>query len=151
MVIIHPVSGVSFIRLEHHTNMDTSIFIKGVTEWTVAFLLSSFTTTIYSTGNLTISCNLSPGLITYKLISTQIKLRQHGVSTSGSFTHRITRIIVESAALYSLNHTVLYEVKSQVENTPSYLVSLVPNWLNVLHEYKYINRKQVWQVSPVVW
>lgn len=107
------ISGVSFVRLEHHTNVDTSIFAKGVTEWTVAFLLSSFATTVYSTG-----------LITYKLISTQIQLRRHGVSTGGGFTHRITRIIVESAALYSLNHllyAVLYEVKSQVENTPSYL------------------------------
>ena len=55
MVIILSVSGVSFVRLEHHTNVDTSIFAKGVTEWTVAFLLSSFTTTVYSTGNPTIS------------------------------------------------------------------------------------------------
>jgi len=46
------ISGVSFVRLEHHTNVDTSIFAKGVTEWTVAFLLSSFTTTVYSTVQL---------------------------------------------------------------------------------------------------
>ena len=55
MVIILPVSGVSFVRLEHHTNVDTSIFTKDVTEWTVAFILSSFTTTVYSTGNQIIS------------------------------------------------------------------------------------------------
>ncbi|KIM89431.1 hypothetical protein PILCRDRAFT_813369 [Piloderma croceum F 1598] len=106
-------SGVSFVRLQHHTNVDTSVFEKAVTEWTVAFLLSSFATTVYSTG-----------LIAYKLMSTQRKLRQVDVSTSGGFTHRIMRIIVESAALYSMNHllyAILYEVKTQVESTPSFL------------------------------
>ena len=62
------------------------------------------------------------------MTSAQTKLRQHGVSTSGSLSHRIMRIIVESAALYSLNHllyAVLYEVKTQVESTPSFLVSVM--------------------------
>jgi len=106
-------SGVSFVKLQHHTDMETSVFAKAVTQWTVAFLLSSFATSVYSTG-----------LIAYKLMSTQIKLRQHGVSTSGSLSRRIMRIIVESAALYSLNHllyAILYEVKTQVESTPSFL------------------------------
>jgi len=106
-------SGISFVKLQHHTDVETSVFAKSVTEWTVAFLLSSFVTTVYSTG-----------LITYKLMSTQYKLRKHGISTSGDLTHRIMRIIVESAALYSLNHllyVVLYEVKNQVESTPSFL------------------------------
>jgi len=106
-------SGVSFVRLQHHTNVETSVFATAMTEWTVAFLLCSFVTTVYSTG-----------LIAFKLMNTQIKLRQHGVSTSGGFTRRIMRIIVESAALYSLNHllyAVLYEVKTQVESTPSFL------------------------------
>ena len=52
--------------------------------------------------------------------------RQHGVS-GGSVTRRVGRILVESAALYSLNHllyAVLYEAKNQVEITPSFLVSL---------------------------
>ena len=57
-------------------------------------------------------------------------LRRHSVITSGVLTDHIMRIIVESAALYSLNHllyAVLYEVKNQVEITPSFLVSLAPN------------------------
>jgi hypothetical protein len=86
-------------------------------------------------------------------MNTQIKLHQHGVSTSGGFTRRIMRIIVESAALYSLNHllyAVLYEVKTQVESTPSFLVSLTPNRVNVLPDEASVNRKQVWRVSPVV-
>ena len=63
-------------------------------------------------------------------MSTQHKLRKHGISTSDDLTHRIMRIIVESAALYSLNHllyVILYEVKNQVESTPSFLVSFGPN------------------------
>jgi len=106
-------SGVSFVRLQHHTNVETSIFAKAVTQWTVAFLLSSFATSVYSTG-----------LIAYKLMSTQIQLRRLGISTSGSLSSRIMRIIAESAALYSLNHllyAILYEVKTQVETTPSCL------------------------------
>ena len=62
----------------------------------------------------------------FKLLRTQFELRQHGVS-GGSATRRVGRILVESAALYSLNHllyAVLYEVKNQVEITPSFLVSL---------------------------
>ena len=56
-----------------------------------------------------------------------MNLRRHGVATSGGLSHRIMRIVVESAAIYSLNHflyAVLYEVKNQVEITPSFLVSL---------------------------
>jgi hypothetical protein len=62
----------------------------------------------------------------FKLLRSQSELRQHGVS-GGSATRRVGRILVESAALYSLNHllyAVLYEVKNQVEITPSFLVSL---------------------------
>jgi len=103
-------SGVSFVRLQHHTNVNTSVFANAVTEWTVAFLLSSFVTTVYSTG-----------LIAYRLMSARRKLSQHGIC---SLSGRIIRILVESAALYSLNHllyAVLYEVKTQVESTPSFL------------------------------
>lgn len=46
------VSGVYFVNLQHHTNVQTSVFSNKVTEWTVAFLLCSFFTTVYSTGNL---------------------------------------------------------------------------------------------------
>ena len=68
------------------------------------------------------------GLIAYKLLKAQRQLHQHGVLTTGhdSLSRRIMRIITESAALYSLNHllyAVLYEVKTYVESTPSYLVS----------------------------
>ena len=79
--------------------------------------------------------NLTAGLIAYKLISAQRKLRQRGISIGG-LSGRITRILVESATLYSLNHllyAVLYEVKTQVESTPSFLVSFAPNrfeWLS---------------------
>jgi len=42
---------------------------------------------------------------------------------------------VESAAIYSLNHflyAVLYEVKNQVESTPSFLVGLPSNLYDLL-------------------
>jgi len=110
-------SGASFVSLQHRTDVETSIFATAVTQWTVSFLLCSFATTMYSTG-----------LITYKLVNTQRNLRQHGISTSGGLSHRIMRIIVESAALYSLNHllyAVLYEAKNQVESTPSFLEATV--------------------------
>jgi hypothetical protein len=70
----------------------------------------------------------------FKLLRTRAELRQHGVSAS-SVSHRVGRILVESAALYSLNHllyAVLYEVKSQIEITPSFLVSLVPQTIEYL-------------------
>jgi hypothetical protein len=63
-----------------------------------------------------------------KLLWAQRELSQHGVRGS-SVSRRVGRILVESAALYSLNHllyAVLYEVKSQIEITPSFLVSLAP-------------------------
>jgi len=107
------ISGISFVHLEHHMDVHTSIFSKAVTEWTVAFLLSSFVTTVYSTA-----------LIAYKLRKTQMNLRRNGVSTSGGLTHRVMRIVVESAVLYSLNHllyAVLYAVNDLVESTPSFL------------------------------
>jgi hypothetical protein len=66
-----------------------------------------------------------------------MNLRRHGVLTSGGLSHRIMRIVVESAAIYSLNHllyAVLYEVKNQVEITPSFLVSLVQNGLNDIND-----------------
>lgn len=50
IIIVFLVSGVAFVRLEHTINVEASIFSKTVTQWTVAFLLSSFATTIYSTG-----------------------------------------------------------------------------------------------------
>ena len=62
----------------------------------------------------------------FKLVRTRRELSQHGVRGS-SVSRRVGRILVESAALYSLNHllyAVLYEVKSQIEITPSFLVSL---------------------------
>jgi hypothetical protein len=55
-----------------------------------------------------------------------MSLRHQGVSSSGSDFVRVLRIVVESAALYSLNHllyAILYEVKSNVEAIPSFLVS----------------------------
>lgn len=70
-----------------------------------------------------------PGLIAYKLSKAQRELNQHGVLTSDSLSGRIMRIITESAALYSFNHllyAVLYEVKTNVESVPSYLVSQRP-------------------------
>jgi hypothetical protein len=101
---------------------------------------------------MTPNVNICPGLIAYKLMNTQIKLRQHGISTSGSLSRRIMRIIVESAALYSLNHllyAVLYEVKTQVEITPSFLVSLNVESVYCLCDEARVDRKQVWRVSPV--
>jgi hypothetical protein len=75
-------------------------------------------------------------------MSTQLKLRRHGISTSGGISHRVMRIIVESAALYSLNHllyVILYEVKNQVESTPSFLVSLPQILLSVGRDGVYVN------------
>lgn len=66
-----------------------------------------------------------------------MKLRHHGVSTNGSISRRILRILAESAALYSANHllyAVLYEVKSQIEITPSYLVSLALHTIGCLSQ-----------------
>ncbi|KIM77873.1 hypothetical protein PILCRDRAFT_825094 [Piloderma croceum F 1598] len=107
-------SGVSFVKIQHQTkNVETSVFTKSVTQWTVAFLLCSFATTVYSTG-----------LIAYKLLKSQMNLRRHGLATGGGLSNRMMRIVVESAAIYSLNHfiyAVLYEVKNQVESTPSFL------------------------------
>ena len=54
LIIIFQASGVSFVRLQHLTGVDTSVFATAITKWTVAFLLCSFVTTVYSTGNLTI-------------------------------------------------------------------------------------------------
>jgi hypothetical protein len=73
-------------------------------------------------------------------------LRKYGASTNDSVSRRILRIFVESAALYSVNHllyAVLYEVKSQIEITPSFLVSLPLKRSRVFHDEKYTNRKQV--------
>lgn len=107
-------AGVSFVNLQHHTaNVETSVFTKAVTQWTVAFLLSSFATTVYSTG-----------LIAYRLLRNGMDLRRHSVITGRVLTDHVMRIIVESAALYSLNHllyAILYEVKNEIEITPSYL------------------------------
>ncbi|KIM77170.1 hypothetical protein PILCRDRAFT_825517 [Piloderma croceum F 1598] len=109
-------SAVLFIELQQQVDLETSVFAKALTEWTAAFLLSSLATTVHSTT-----------LIAYKLMNTQLGLRQDGVSTAGSraaLSHRIARIIVESAALCSLNHilyVILYETKNQVESTPSFL------------------------------
>jgi hypothetical protein len=129
-------SGVSFVTLQHKlADVNTSVFAKSVTEWTVAFLLSSFATTIYSTS-----------LIAYKLLGAHMNLRRHGVATSGGRTHHIIRIVVESAVVYSLNHllyAVLYEVKNQVEITPSYLVSHALILANSIHDKANVNRKQV--------
>jgi len=111
------ISGIWFVTLQHVvSNVNTSVFTTSVTQWTVSFLLCSFATTMISTG-----------LIVFKLLRTQSELRRHGVS-GGSASHRIGRILVESAALYSLNHllyAILYEVKNQVEITPSFLEASV--------------------------
>ena len=105
-----------------------------MTRWTVAFLLSSFVTSVYSTGKSEDiiylgngKFKITLGLIAYKLLNTQIRLRRLGVSTNSSLSTRIMRIIAESAAIYSLNHllyAILYETKTQVEMTTGFLVSL---------------------------
>ena len=129
-----PASGITFVELQHHTNVETSIFTRTVTRWTVAFLLSSFVTSVYSTGKSNDiiylgngKFKITLGLIAYKLLNTQIRLRRLGVSTNSSLSTRIMRIIAESAAIYSLNHllyAILYETKTQVEMTTGFLVSL---------------------------
>jgi hypothetical protein len=80
---------------------------------------------------------LCPGLIAYRLMKVQMQLRRHGVSTIGGLSGRITRILVESAALYSFNHllyAILYEAKNQVESTPSFLVSFARNLVGSHHD-----------------
>ena len=82
-----------------------------------------------------------PGLIAFKLLTMQMKLRNNGISTSSTFSRRILRIFVESAALYSLNHllyAVLYEGKSNLEATSSFLVSISSvsrlfGWPSMIH------------------
>jgi hypothetical protein len=129
-----PASAITYVELQHHTDVETSIFTKTVTQWTVAFLLSSFATSVYSTGEPGViiylgnhKFKITSGLIAYKLLNTQIRLRRLGISTNSSLSTRIMRIIAESAAIYSLNHllyAILYEVKTQVEMTTGFLVSL---------------------------
>ncbi|KAF8232100.1 hypothetical protein L208DRAFT_28578 [Tricholoma matsutake] len=107
------ISGVYFVNRQHHISIQTSIFTMTITQWTITFLMCSFFTTVYSTG-----------VIVFKLWKSQIELQKYGVATNSSLTHRITRILVESAALYSMNHllyVILYEVKNQVEITTGYL------------------------------
>ena len=64
IMTISPVSGVSFVKIQHQTNVETSVFTKSVTQWTVAFLLCSFATTVYSTGN----SMMSTGWMDFNLI-----------------------------------------------------------------------------------
>lgn len=68
-----------------------------------------------------------PGAIVFKLLWTQKQLRQLGVSTHSNLRRWIISVLVESAALYSLNHllyAVLYEVKSNAENIPAFMASV---------------------------
>jgi hypothetical protein len=53
------VSGVTFVTIQHHIDIKTSIFSPTVTQWTVTFLLSSFATTVYSMGNPTTIATLA--------------------------------------------------------------------------------------------
>jgi len=109
--------GVSFVRLQHTTSLTTSVFSTGITEWTVAFLLSSFATTVYSTG-----------FISYKLWKSDKQLREADVSVGAGLSLRIMRIVMESAFIYSLNHllyAIMYEAKTNVEAIPSFFEASV--------------------------
>jgi len=111
--VVTVISGVYFVNLQHHTSVQTSVFATTITQWTITFLLCSFFTTVYATG-----------VIVFKLWRNQIAMQNCGVSTNSSVFNRITKIIVESAALYSMNHllyVILYEVQDQVEITTAYL------------------------------
>lgn len=132
--IILAASGVAFVHLQHTSAVNRSIFSTSVTQWTVAFLFCSFVTTLYSAGNISIFFNRSSStltstltaFITYRLWNAQRRLREDGLSLSVGFSRRVTRIIVESAAIYSLNHLlyiILYEIKTNVEAFPSFFVS----------------------------
>lgn len=130
------VSSVYYVNLQHHTSIHTSIFTTTLTQWTITFLMCSIVTTIYSTGNpfnnencITTNNHIHPcpGVIVFRLWKSQVELRKCGILTNGSLIHRIMKILVESAALYSVNHllyVILYEMKDQVEITTGYLVSL---------------------------
>lgn len=75
-----------------------------------------------------------------------MRLRQLNVSGGGSISRRVMRIVVDSAAIYSLNHllyAVLYEAKTNVESTPSFLVSFVAHCTNVKYSCASACRKQV--------
>lgn len=102
------VSGVVFVTIQHQVNVHTSIFQASVTKWTEAWLASSLCTT----GICTV-------LVVWKLAVAQRQLRSsyeqtHGwevASSPKSLASRVIRIVVESAALYSvinLLYCVLY-------------------------------------------
>jgi len=103
------VSAVGFITVQHQVSVTTSIFAKTVTQWTEAWLGSSLATT----GICTI-------LIVYKLTKIIRNMDKANVfQDTLSLTRRVTRIFVESAAMYSINnllYSVLYALKQQPES-----------------------------------
>ncbi|KZP08833.1 hypothetical protein FIBSPDRAFT_938792 [Athelia psychrophila] len=115
-------TGVIFVHLQHIDDVETSIFSTTITEFTIAFLLCSFFTTVYCTG-----------LIAFKMWTVDRNIRgpnrfSRAGSSMPSVGRRIMRIFVESAAIYSLMHllyAILYAIKSNVEATPSYLEASV--------------------------
>ena len=148
-----------FVHIQHVVSMSTSIFQSAITAWTISFLLCSFITTLYSTGewqyissqkpNL-LGCH-SSGLIAYKLIKSGRDVREFRFSSRPSAGHRIMRILVESAVIYSTMHllyAILYAVNSNIEATPSFMVCrpLVPTAQMLMG----LHRKQVLRVSPAV-
>ncbi|KZV93875.1 hypothetical protein EXIGLDRAFT_716625 [Exidia glandulosa HHB12029] len=107
------VSGIAFVTVQHRVNVHTSIFQATVTRWTESWLASSLCTT-----------GICTGLIVFKLGLVQYQLRDPSnpgslpstqttavsASTRG-LTSRVMRIVVESAAMYSvvnLLYCVLY-------------------------------------------
>lgn len=114
------VSSVVFVTIQHQVNVQTSIFSKTVTQWTEAWLASSLITTGI--------CTL---LITWKLVRVQTSLRESGAHLGAgkrTVTSRVVVILIESAAIYSLNnllYCVLYAMNSVPETWFSGMESTV--------------------------
>jgi len=103
------VSGIGLIVVQHQVNVHTSLFATDVARWIQIWLACSLVTTCYCTA-----------AIMYELISLQLTLNGEGpiYSSSRSLVSRALRILIESAALYSLNnllYIVLYSTDSLAE------------------------------------
>ncbi|EJD43889.1 hypothetical protein AURDEDRAFT_166948 [Auricularia subglabra TFB-10046 SS5] len=114
------VSSVVFVTLQHHVDLQTSIFHDNITRWTEVWLANSLVTT-----------GICTSLIAWKLASVQTSLRGTGARLGPSkrtLTSRVGVIFVESAAIYFINnllYCVLYAVKQVPETWPSGMESTV--------------------------
>ncbi|EJD43900.1 hypothetical protein AURDEDRAFT_114458 [Auricularia subglabra TFB-10046 SS5] len=141
------VSSVVFVTLQHHVDVQTSIFDKMVTQWTEAWLASSLITTGI--------CTL---LITWRLVRVQTSLRESGAHIGAgnrTVTSRVVVILIESAAIYSINnllYCVLYAVNQVPETWFSGMESTVASItfsLIIIRVDHAVETRKVFMSTPV--